>query len=170
MLQRNDPNIQFIVMGYLDYFPITGLFIWKKTNCKGKIAGSLTKKGYRQIRIDGIMFRAHNLAWLIVNGCWPVNQLDHEDRNPDNNIFTNLREATFGENNANRTKPKNNNSGFVGVSFHSKYGKYQTVINVNKKCVYIGYFDDPIEAVKTRDRYIVENNLEKFYKLQAGHL
>src|SRR5690606_5927947 len=80
----------------LHYDPETGIFIWLPkpqsafsksrhhkaayTRYAGKVAGSLKKRGYCYIKIDGVMYGAHRLAWLYVHGCWPLNQIDHMNR------------------------------------------------------------------------------------------
>jgi hypothetical protein len=46
--------------------------------------------------------------------------IDHIDRNPANNHFSNLRVTTRSQQQYNRNKPKNNTSGYYGVSKASK--------------------------------------------------
>lgn len=60
----------------------------------------ITKKdthGYLhvQISMDGKMknFRAHHIIFYLEKGCWPAQQLDHEDRKRTNNNLNNLREV-----------------------------------------------------------------------------
>jgi hypothetical protein len=86
----------------LSYDPDTGLFRWRvQLGFRGKVgavAGTTHSKGYRQIRIDGRIYRAHRLAWLYIHGEWPSGGLDHIDGNPANNAIANLRPATQQQN------------------------------------------------------------------------
>lgn len=75
----------------LDYNELTGVFTWRS---HGSIAGSLDAKGYRRIRIGAKTYRAHRLAWFYVHCEWPENQLDHINRNRDDNALSNLRPAS----------------------------------------------------------------------------
>jgi len=59
----------------------------------------------------------------------------------------------------NQRKPKNNTSGYVGVSWNKKNNKWVSTLRVNKKRIYLGSFDNIEEAVKARDEYIKEHNL-----------
>lgn len=82
----------------LDYDPSSGIFHWKfivfRSKMKvGDVAGGLDEKGYVRIRIDGIKYRAHRLAWFYVKGVWPSDTIDHKDRVRNNNRILNLREA-----------------------------------------------------------------------------
>lgn len=84
----------------LHYNPITGVFtrLQRKGNFKaGSVAGTLAN-GYIQIRIDKIYYLGHRLAWLYMTGNWPTFEVDHRDMVRSNNIWTNLREATSGQN------------------------------------------------------------------------
>ena len=54
---------------------------------------------------------------------------------------------------------KNNTSGYVGVSYYDRDGKWEAYISINNARKRIGYFKDKIEAVLARDNYIVENKL-----------
>ena len=83
----------------LHYQPTTGALIWKErpnvvaqwnTRFAGKRAGSLTKEGYVQITINGWVYRAHRVAYLLKTGAWPTVELDHRDGNRSNNKWRNL--------------------------------------------------------------------------------
>ena len=74
-------------------------------------------------------------------------QVDHIDRNTLNNQKQNLRHCTNTENNYN--KPKGNfKNNYKGVHYYAERNKFRVNINVNKKYIFIGYFDDEIEAAK----------------------
>ncbi len=104
----------------LQYDPNTGRRVWLKTPRKGfegKPAGSIDAKGYWVIKIDGKSYKASRLAYLYMTGDWPEDEMDHIDRTPWNDWWTNLRPATRVENLLNRVMP--NSSGHVGVRKHS---------------------------------------------------
>jgi hypothetical protein len=64
--------------------------------------------------------------------------------------------------NRNQRIPKNNKTGYKGVSYYKKTGKYIALICVNGKRTHLGYFKTPIEAGIAYNNYIIENNLEGF--------
>lgn len=106
----------------LRYDPVTGNFFWLVTqggrSQAGQRAGKILKanRGYRQIVVLGIRYRAHRLAWLYMTGEWPRDVIDHIDGDTDNNRWANLRAATQAQNMANqRLYRKNNTSGHRGV-------------------------------------------------------
>lgn len=75
---------------------------------------------------------------------------DHIDRNPLNNRRHNLRPANYTENARNHNKQSNNTSGIIGVSWHSRDCVWQASIVLNKKKIYLGYFNNKNDAIKTR--------------------
>lgn len=130
----------------LDYNAATGVFTWKQNRrgrgLKGTRAGSPDNHGYRLIALDGSKFKEHRLAWFITHGIWPTLSIDHINGIRDDNRIENLREATQSEQNQNRkVSPK---ARHPGVSFID--GKYRARINIDKKSIYLGQFNTPIEA------------------------
>ena len=137
------------------YNPDTGLFT---RICKtgGKHTGKTLSKNkskydcghiqYKQITINGKVYQAHRLAWLYMTGKWPENFVDHINRDSSDNRWNNLREATYTENNRNRSIGKDNTSGYKGVSFHKGTNKYRAEIKINGKNKHLGYYDDPYIA------------------------
>ncbi|MGA2636601.1 HNH endonuclease signature motif containing protein [Methylocella sp.] len=100
-----------------DYEPESGLLTRLVAAGKariGDIAGTLTKDGYIQLKIDYQCYKAHRVIFLMMTGRWPDPEVDHIDRNPSNNAWINLREATESQNGANRCA-RPNNTGFPGV-------------------------------------------------------
>lgn len=75
--------------------------------------------------------------------------VDHRDGNGLNNTRNNLRVATRKQNGANRRLGTNNQSGYKGVYWLRKRGKWVAQINVDSKSYYLGVFDDPWEAAQT---------------------
>lgn len=93
----------------LEYNSETGVFTYKisgsgRNKKIGNIAGSIHHSGYRYIEIDDISYSEHRLAWFYCFKEWPINQLDHIDKNRSNNKLDNLRECTNRENSLNKVQ------------------------------------------------------------------
>lgn len=71
---------------------------------------------------------------------------DHIDGNGLNNMRTNLRIATKAENAYNQSKHSNNSSGYKGVDWHKRSGKWQAQIMINYKKKWLGYYMTPEAA------------------------
>lgn len=138
----------------LAYDPKTGIFRWRVTRNnyvkKGRIAGTTSHQGYIVIKIDGISYQAHQLAWLAFYRKWPHELPDHEDHDSSNNAIKNLRDVSFDENMKNRKRRSDNTSGIAGVMFHN--GKWQARIVANKKRISLGHFDTITEAAMAREQ------------------
>ena len=81
-------------------------------------------------------------------GTWGRPMIDHRDGNPANNRWSNLRLATHSQNNANRRRPRHNTSGFKGVSFDRRVGKWKATICKEGHTMCLGWFDTPQAAHK----------------------
>lgn len=138
----------------LEYSPDTGDFKWIASNHRvkaGDLAGTVSSKGYVLIKVDGVSYRAHRLAWFYVNGVWPTKDLDHEDRTKLNNRMKNLREATHSMNMHNRGVPGHNISGVKGVSWYARTGTWRASYQLGKKEVHLGYFKSKEKAIEIRN-------------------
>lgn len=140
----------------LDYDLETGKFYWRRdkkgSGAKvGKQAGNVHKLyGYRRIKLNGVAYRAHRLAWLYVYGTWPEQEIDHINGDRDDNRIINLRDVDHTTNCQNKNGPtRHNKSGFLGVSYQetrTSPKKYQAKIRRGDKTHHIGYFLTPEEA------------------------
>ena len=72
----------------------------------------------------------HHFVWLLKTGELPNKTIDHQDRNPGNNKFSNLRLATSQQQKQNRGKRKDNSSGYIGVSHRHNVDKRRKKNNV----------------------------------------
>jgi hypothetical protein len=147
----------------LDYNPETGTLIWRERPSShfksadrqitwnkrfaGKPAGSL-KNGYIMVVLNYERCFAHRLAWLLTIGQPVPDVIDHIDHDPLNNRIANLRAASQGDNGANSTRRKDNNTGIKGVGLWN--GKYRVRIRYNKQEYWVGYFKTLAEATMAR--------------------
>lgn len=99
---------------------------------------------YLRTSINGI---GHYMHHIILNS---RKLIDHIDRNPLNNMKSNLRFATKSTNAMNTRIPSNNTSGIKGVSWNNKSKKWVTYININKKRLILGYFKEIKDAAIKR--------------------
>ena len=144
----------------LHYDPDTGVFRWRispRYGIKpGDEAGYIQADGYRKIVIGRKWYQAHRLVFLYMEGYLPENQVDHINRNRADNRWRNLREAAQVCQSQNRSLNKNNSSGYKGVSFHKKTGKWSAYIKLDYKHKYLGLFTSAVEAAIRRLCYEYE--------------
>lgn len=127
----------------LHYDPETGVFtrlekVKFTTGEVGSSPGWVDAYGYLCIQLDGKTYGAHRLAWLYVYGVFPEPLADHKDRNTLNNRIGNLREATRSANAMNKGTPTNNTSGFKGVYWCERLGKFKAMCSVKGTQHYLG--------------------------------
>lgn len=79
-------------------------------------------------------------------GAWPAEQIDHINRRPDDNRLVNLREASRAENMWNSSLSCRNTSGFKGVTFFRRAGKWMARIKFNGQSHFLGLFTTAEEA------------------------
>ncbi len=150
----------------LMYDPKTGKFHWKirPAYCIqiGYEAGGVDDQGYIRIRIDGIKYKAHQLAWLYMTGEWPETEIDHKNRKRHVNKWKNLRLSYETLNQRNRSLSKNNTSGHNGISWDARIQKWIAYIYFNKKLINLGSYkikEDAVTARKEGESYYWTNTL-----------
>lgn len=132
----------------LHYCQESGIFtkICKKT---GELTVPVKGKntlGYIAVGIDYHRYYAHRLVWLYMFGTMPKRTIDHINGNPSDNRLCNLRECSHADNQKNQKKPKNNTSGYKGVTFCRVTNKWKSQLKHNGKNHNIGLFETPKEA------------------------
>ena len=142
------------LLARLHYNPLTGVWTWLPCNSRqkrwntryaNKTAGVVGKLyGYRTISINKRPYKSSRLAWFYMTGEWPAELVDHRDRDRLNDRWENLREATRLENLHNSSVKQNSVSGIKGVRFRKN--RWEAVIRVDGKRVYLGRFHTPYEA------------------------
>ncbi len=120
------------------YDPETGVFIRKVR--PRRAAGAQNGFGHRQIRIGGVLYMAHRLAWLYVYGAWPSTYLDHINGDPDDNRIANLRLATGKQNQENAKLNVANTSGYRGVHWQNSKERWVARIAHHKIRIHVGQF------------------------------
>lgn len=135
------------IIGYEEEYEILtfGKMVSIKFNKRIIMKPDLNSGGYNLVKLskNGITkgFLVSRLVGLnfIPN---PENKpiVDHINENKTNNMISNLRWATNGQNHMNTKLSKNNTSGIKGVSFHKPLNKWIAHIMINGKNKHLGYF------------------------------
>jgi hypothetical protein len=147
-----------LLRAMFDYDPETGIVTRRVTSGGrkvGEVAGSVNKiDGYRRIRVRNRLTLASRICWALHHGFDPIGyEIDHIDRNPDNNRIANLRLVTRSGNNRNREK-KVASTGHRHITQKLCKGHIYYVVRIYDR--YIGQRKTIEEAVKLRDQSYAE--------------
>lgn len=127
------------------FYIVDGVLYWKRRMSigatVGKAAGGLDGHGYVSVKLRGHTYQGHRIIWAMTHRAWPEVFLDHIDGCRSNNQTSNLREATFSQNGANRRMHKNNTSGLKGASFNRLTEKWAANICINRCPLKLGTYD-----------------------------
>ena len=109
---------------------------------------TLNYKGYVTSNTDKNHYTIMHRLIMGVNDS--NNQIDHISNNKTDNRKINLRIVDNSKNRMNVGIFKNNKSGYTGVNFNSRLQKWSARIQINHHPIFLGYFEDINEAIKTR--------------------
>ena len=136
---------------HLSYNPETGVFLrLTASGGKSKVghpAGFLSDMGYLCIGINRKTYKAHRLAFLYVNGEWPIGDIDHINGIKNDNRITNLRDVSHQVNGFNqRNAHSHSKSGILGVHWDQRTQKWRAQIKLHGKKKHLGLFQTAEEA------------------------
>lgn len=96
---------------------------------------------YLRFQVRGRYVYAHRIAWCLMTGDWPHGDIDHVNGDGGDNRWLNLRVATRAENSQNVGGPRaDNTSGYLGVTWHKRAGKWAATIRANGIRHHLGLF------------------------------
>lgn len=131
----------------------------------GSVAGSLGRNGYLYTSVDGRLMLVHRVVYAMVNGDWPVADVDHINGERSDNRPSNLRAASRSQNMMNGSLRSDNKSGFKGVFWDSRKCKWRAEVKADGKRRFLGYFE-----VKESAAHAAANFREINHKEFARHV
>jgi hypothetical protein len=146
----------------LRYDQSTGAFTWTSVaacNVKRIVsntrAGTVTVAGYRQLQVDGVIYKEHRLAWFYMYGVWPE-IIDHINHDRSDNRIANLRSVSKKENSRNRSNTGGSNTGHQGIWFNPKTRRYVAYIKYEGKKVFQKSCETLNSALAAREEKLKE--------------
>jgi hypothetical protein len=150
---------QDLLLRLFEYDVDTGLLYRKTKNKKwnNKPAGCYrTRRGGKAwlvlVHVGELQYPAHRIIWLMMTGEDPSLTIDHIDRNPFNNSWSNLRLADDWLQSQNRELAAT--AGHKGISFDKATKRWRARKVVDGKRVSVGAFSTKEEAIEAMTRFI----------------
>lgn len=94
----------------------------------------------------------------MILGCPANRQVDHINGDRLDNRRSNLRIVTSLDNNKNHSLNKRNTSGYNGVYYDKRSGKWVAQASINNKTTYLGKFATKEDAINCRKAFDLEND------------
>jgi len=156
-----------VLLEILDYNQETGALTWKLRPLhyfkseremklwNGRYAGT-PALNYPRVRnglfgnIFNSSYSAHRVIWKMMTGKDIKCQIDHVNRNPRDNSWSNLRKADRAQNFWNGGLKSCNTSGRKGVHFDRSRNQWVAVITHYRRRIHIGRFDTFEDACRAR--------------------
>ena len=104
-------------------------------------AESISSNGYARVGFKYKRYGAHRVAWALVTGNWPSQDIDHKNGIRNDNRLCNLRHVDRSTNleNIRIAKSHNKSSAVLGVSISQK-GLITSRIKIRGMDMYLGSF------------------------------
>lgn len=136
------------IFDHLRYDPDTGLFWWVRPGLARQMSrpAGTSKEGYNIIGFQNGLYYGHRLAWYFMKRRWPKKEIDHRDCDRSNNKWSNLRQADRFQQRRNSKMRSDNTSGYKGVCWAEKEGRWLVSITVKYRSKFIGYYETPKEG------------------------
>ena len=80
-----------------DYSPLSGELVWRKGRRAGRTAGYDQGRGYKRVKVDGVLYHAHRLVWKWLHGV-DLSGYIHHDRIDKGNQAWSLHDVSPREN------------------------------------------------------------------------
>ncbi len=116
---------------------------WKWQAQKGKTTYYAVRTDYSRGKRNRTLIYMHCLILDIIGTEFKG---DHIDRNGLNDQRSNLRIATYSQNQANRRSFKNSSSKYLGVGWHKLTGKWAAYIRKDDKQYHLGLYETEQDA------------------------
>ena len=145
MVKQLLPHLEEIQRRY-QYDPETGVLHWRINQRRAKAgspAGSVYSNGYLMVYVAGKPALAHRVAWVLFTGEEPPKVIDHEDRNPLNNAWVNLRASSMRLNQGNRSPTRGRK---LPMGVRSQGNKYAARMTQRGVDVHLGTYSTVAEA------------------------
>lgn len=137
----SNPPTQALLHQVYDYNAFTGALSYKRDfsrRIKGDNPTSSATNGYLVLTMDKT-YLAHRIIWLMQTGAFPE-FVDHVNHTRNDNCWGNLTLINKQGNAQNKSINLNNTSGYLGVSYMPRLGKYRATLTHDKKQIHIGVF------------------------------
>lgn len=132
------------------YDTLTGDLFWRTPGPGRRLGIAIrapNKEGYFRVVFEGKLYAVHRIIFAIIHG-WCPPEVDHQNRNNQDNKEDNLLASTHSKNKLNASIYRNSTTGITGVSCQND--KWIAYINIDSKRFYLGSFSSKEEAVKAR--------------------
>ncbi|BAG41778.1 HNH endonuclease [Ralstonia phage phiRSL1] len=127
------------------------------TRYAGKEAGCLMVDGHIGVRLDGKLYYAHRIIWMLVTGVDPgILEVDHKNMDKADNRWRNLRLATHEQQSYNVLRHSGNTSGVKGVSFNKRTSKWIALVQGRRRKIRkeFALFAEAVAAVRAARKQV----------------